>query len=148
MAKEPQNPNDQSQPEQQVHPGQNDATEVIPQRPEATVRMPSVADVPPAPDAGQAPTWVTAVDGAAAAPRAAANAAPAPAAGAPVPPAQVPPAAAAPATGGPWWKGRLAVAGAALAAGLLLGGAVGAASTAAIGDGDGPVRQAVVRHND
>ena len=142
MAKQPE---DQNDPTEQV-----DQTEVIPQQPDDTAlidaddtaRMPSAPDAATAaPPAGGAPLWassahepaepasggdvpVAAMDGAAAAPG-------------PVGPVGPAPAAAASAKGSPWWKGRLALAGGALAAGLLLGGAVGAtAAVAAIDSGD------------
>ena len=142
MAKQPE---DQNDPTEQV-----DRTEVIPQQPDDTAlidaddtaRLPFAPDVPVAPSAGGAPLWasaahepaepvagddvpVAALDGAAAAPGPVG----------PVGPAPV--AAATSAKGSPWWKGRLALAGGALAAGLLLGGAVGAtAAVAAIDSGD------------
>lgn len=140
MAKQPE---DQNDPTEQV-----DRTEVIPQQPDDTAlidaddtaRMPSApVAATAAPPAGGVPLWassahepaepvsgddvpVAAMDGAAAAPG-------------PVGPAPV--AAVTSVKGSPWWRGRPALAGGALAAGLLLGGAVGAtAAVAAIDSGD------------
>ncbi|GAA4390965.1 hypothetical protein GCM10023153_08390 [Ornithinibacter aureus] len=119
MAKRPEDHTDQ--PENTGQSELPDRTELIPQASDDTerfesvdtTRMPSAAEVPAAPPAVHTPAWAAAVTPAAAA------AAPAKTKGK-----------------GAWWTGRLALAGGALAAGLLLGGVVGATAATVAGHDD------------
>jgi len=127
MNERPEDQNNQTEHTEHTEaiPQQADDTTVIGS--DDTVRMPSAPDTSVAPPAVGALQWAAAVDGAAAVPPAG-----------PTGPVQ---AAATPAKGKPWWKGRVALAGGALAAGLLLGGAVGATTAVAIGGVDDRVVQ-------
>ena len=123
MAKRPEDHTDQpentGQSEHTDQPENTDQTELIPQASDDTerfesvdtTRMPSAPEVPAAPPAVETPAWAAAVT----------------------------PAAPAPAKTkgkGAWWRGRLALAGGALAAGLLLGGVVGATAATVAGHDD------------
>jgi hypothetical protein len=94
---------------------QDNQTEAIPQQADDTAQI-DAADTARMPSASDAPDSPSAVDGAGAIP----------------PSSPVRPAASAASGTSPWWKGRLALAGGALAAGLLLGGAVGATTAVAV----------------
>lgn len=120
MNERPEHQNDPTEHTEAI-PQQADDTAVIGS--DDTARMPSAPDTSAAPPAvvGE-PQWAAAVVGAAAMPP-----------GGPIGTVQ---AADTPAKGKRWWTGRVALAGGALAAGLLLGGAVGATAAVAIGGTD------------
>lgn len=116
---------------------QNDPTEAIPQAADDTTQIDATntARMPSAPDTSVAPPVVEeppAADAASPLP----VSTPAWAAATHEASEPTPAAAAGTAAKSAWWKGRVALAGGALAAGLLLGGAVGATAAVAIGGTD------------